>query len=116
MKRYFQMGSAMIEDLSGKAKWVKADEAEARIKELKEENERHHRIAEKFIELNRKNKVQLARGQVTILEAIEEMNDSLIRVAEILKDMIPKCDCPPDGTTLEAGSSWYCPIHGRMYV
>ena len=43
--------------------WVKADEAEARIKELEEENERHHRIAEKFIDLNKKNKVQLANAE-----------------------------------------------------
>ena len=34
-----------------------------RIKELEEKNERHHRIAEKFIELNRKSKVQLAKAE-----------------------------------------------------
>ena len=38
-------------------------QAEERIKELEEKNERHHRIAEKFIELNRKSKVQLAKAE-----------------------------------------------------
>jgi len=39
MKTYFQIGSAMVEDLNGNAEWVNKKDAEQRIKELEEENE-----------------------------------------------------------------------------
>jgi len=46
-----------------------------RIKELEEKNERHHRIAEKFIELNRKSKVQLAKAEEVEISHLEIMKD-----------------------------------------
>ena len=46
-----------------------------RIKELEEKNERHHRIAEKFIELNRKSKVQLAKVEEVEISHLEVMKD-----------------------------------------
>ena len=83
MKRYFQMGSAMIEDLSGKAKWCKADEAEAeigkyrklsvkrgdllmmandRIKELEVENAFLRKALEKYAARCNWNKVMVYRA------------------------------------------------------
>jgi len=58
----------------------------------------------------------LVNGQVAILEAIQKMSDQMMSICAVMKEMIPKCDCPPNGTTLEGGSSWYCPRHGRQYV
>ena len=47
-----------------------------RIKELEEKNERHHRIAEKFIELNRKSKVQLAKAEAKNKHILKRLNEA----------------------------------------
>ena len=66
------MGSAMIEDLSGKAKWCKADEAEARIEKYRKlsvkrgdllmmANDRINELEEMLAKAEDKNKYILKR-------------------------------------------------------